>query len=379
MKLIASSIKSKVEFKFTRQLKDNFDTLIKAYEARNAGSDKEKEENEKHIQEIISQTAKYCEDNTKSISIVKGYDFLDRSLEILSQRLDSAFYELDDISNEFQNYFRTLTFDPARLSAVQERQTLLFNLKKKYATSTSSPISEVISYLSDAQEKLSKLDGNEENQEHLREEIAAVEKKVLESAKEISLARKDAAAKMSAEVVKILSKLGMANTRFLVSVKESKKIGAFGNDDVEFLISANPGQPLQPLAKIASGGELSRVMLSLKTILASSDIVGTMIFDEIDTGIGGEVAVSIGSHLKRIAKTRQVLCITHLASIAVYADNQIKIKKAVLGGSTTTTAQAICGEKRVEEIARMLSGDAQETQSLEHARAMLEKFSGGKK
>ena len=124
-----------------------------------------------------------------------------------------------------------------------------------------------------------------------------------------------------------------------------------------------------------SGGELSRVMLSLKTILAASDSVGTMIFDEIDTGIGGEVAVSIGSHLKKLAEGRQVLCITHLASIAVYADNQIKISKGVFDGVTKTSAVEIEGEKRVSEIARMLSGDADSAESLEHARSMLEKFS----
>ena len=151
--------------------------------------------------------------------------------------------------------------------------------------------------------------------------------------------------------------------------------GPYGMDNVEFLISANPGQPLAPLAKIASGGELSRVMLSLKTILAQSDSVGTMIFDEIDTGIGGEIAVSIGSHLKKLAKDRQVLCITHLASIAVYADNQLKIEKSVSNGSTHTQVYPVDGEARVSEIARMLSGDAASSESLEHARSLLAKYS----
>ena len=205
--------------------------------------------------------------------------------------------------------------------------------------------------------------------------------KILSEAREISSKRKEAASKMSSEVVSVLSKLGMAATRFTVKISEKdgsdgiQKIGPYGCDDIEFLISANPGQPLQPLAKIASGGELSRVMLSLKTILASSDPVGTMIFDEIDTGIGGEVAVSIGSHLKNLAEKRQVLCITHLASIAVYADNQLKIQKAVTEGTTQTKVFPITGEERVQEIARMLSGDAVSPASLDHARAMLAKIS----
>ena len=148
-------------------------------------------------------------------------------------------------------------------------------------------------------------------------------------------------------------------------------------DDIEFLICANPGAPMMPLAKIAAGGELSRVMLALKTIFASVDPVATLVFDEIDTGIGGEVAVAVGSHMKELAKNRQILCITHLASIAVYADNQIKIQKNIIGGLMKTNAGAVSGEARVQEIARMLSGDSNSEESLDHARSMLKKFSDG--
>ena len=175
----------------------------------------------------------------------------------------------------------------------------------------------------------------------------------------------------------------MQGTHFGVSIQEKdgtdavQKCGPYGKDNIEFLISANPGTPLLPLAKIASGGELSRVMLALKTIFAQNDNVETLIFDEIDTGIGGEVAVAVGSHLKNLAKNRQIFCITHLASIAVYADNQIKIEKAVAGGITSSNVHVVKGEERVAEIARMLSGDAGTAQSLDHARAMLQKFSGG--
>ncbi len=307
----------------------------------------------------------------------------DGALDSLSQRLENAFYEISDIANEFQDYARSLVFDPARLEEVQNRQTEIYNLKKKYASSPASSVSEVLDYLADAEKKLSELDGYDENRSNLLEEISALEKKVYSEARAISAERKVAAKKMSSEVSAVLSKLGMSSTRFEVSVREkegtddTQRVGAYGIDDVEFLISANAGQPLQMLSKIASGGELSRVMLSLKTILASSDSVGTMIFDEVDSGIGGEVAVSVGAHLKALAKTRQVLCITHLASIAVYADNQIKIKKDVFDNSTRTSAVEITGEERVSEIARMLSGDAQTAESLEHARAMLEKFSLG--
>lgn len=310
---------------------------------------------------------------------------LDKSLEKLDQRLESAFYEINDISDEFKKYSSNLVFDPERLAQVQERQTLIYNLKKKYASSVNAPVSEVIEYAEKAQKKLEQLDTAVESKDALVLEIKSLEKQVYVEAKAISSERKRAAEKMSEGVLSVLSSLGMSGTRFAVSIAEKAEsssesgvlqmCGPYGMDNVEFLISANPGQPLAPLAKIASGGELSRVMLSLKTILAQSDSVGTMIFDEIDTGIGGEIAVSIGSHLKKLAKDRQVLCITHLASIAVYADNQLKIEKSVSNGSTHTQVYPVDGEARVSEIARMLSGDAASSESLEHARSLLAKYS----
>ena len=320
-------------------------------------------------------------------SVADSASSSDKSLQKLTERLDSAFYELSDIAEEYKSYASSLVFDPERLAQVQERQTLIYNLKKKYASSVSAPLAEVISYCEKAQKRLEELDGSSNKKENLEKEIAELGKKVYIEAKAISQARKTAALKMADGVVSVLSSLGMKGTRFSVNVAEktgndvTQKCGPYGIDDIEFLISANPGQPLQPLAKIASGGELSRVMLSLKTILCQSDesgasTVGTMIFDEIDTGIGGEVAVSIGSHLKKLAKNRQVLCITHLASIAVYADNQIKIEKGVKDGATQTHVREITGDERVSEIARMLSGDAASSESLEHARSMLSKFGG---
>lgn len=305
---------------------------------------------------------------------------LDKSLESLDQRLESAFYELSDIASEYKNYERGLVFDPDRLAQVQERQTLIYNLKKKYASSVNAPVEEVISYAESAQTQLDTIEGGAAGKEALQAAITALEKQVYTEAKAISAERKAAAQKMAQGVEGVLAQLGMKGTRFSVSIIEKngteleQKCGPYGIDNIEFLISANPGSPLHGLAKIASGGELSRVMLALKTILAESDSVQTLIFDEIDTGIGGEVAVSVGSHLKSLAKNRQVLCITHLASIAVYADNQVKIEKGVNAGATQTRVFPITDEQRVAEIARMLSGDPTSAESLEHARAMLQRF-----
>ncbi len=305
---------------------------------------------------------------------------LDKTITALDTRLENAFYELSDIAEEFNSYSQKLVYDPARLAEVQERLSLIYDLKKKYASSQSAPLSEIFDYLEKAQTMLEQLGSGAQNKEALAEEIAELEKRVYIAAKKISEKRQNTGSILSNEVSNILKTLGMGNARFSVNITEKagsnveQRCGPFGMDNIEFLISANAGSPLLPLARIASGGELSRVMLALKTIFARIDTVPTLVFDEIDTGIGGEVAVAVGSHLKKLAASRQIFCITHLASIAVYADNQIKIEKGIEEGKTSSHVREVRGEERAAEIARMLSGDSDSEQSLEHARSMLEKF-----
>ena len=312
-----------------------------------------------------------------------GITDFDKEVRALDERLESSFYELSDIAAEYSSYQSKLVFDPARLAQVQERLSLIYNLKKKYASSVNAPLSEVFDYCAQAQQFIDENAEGAGAKDKLTAQIKELEKEILLRADSITKKRKACADQLSLEVDQILSKLGMKGTHFGVSLVEkegsdvAQKCGPYGKDNIEFLISANPGNPLLPLAKIASGGELSRVMLALKTIFAQNDSVETLIFDEIDTGIGGEVAVAVGSHMKNLAKNRQIFCITHLASIAVYADNQIKIEKAVSGGITSSNVHIVQGEERVAEIARMLSGDADTEQSLDHARAMLQKYSGG--
>lgn len=313
----------------------------------------------------------------------QNISILDKTLSSLDTRIESAFYELNDISEEFASYANKLVYDPSHLQEVQDRLSLIYSLKKKYASSQSAPLKEVFDYYENAQKSLEQLGAGSENREELMKSVSELEKKVYLAGKNLSEKRRATGDKLASEVESLLKNLGMNGTRFAVSITAKpgdqieQKCGPYGFDNIEFLISANPGSPLLSLAKIASGGEISRVMLALKTIFAQNDPVQTLVFDEIDTGIGGEVAVAVGSHMKALAKNRQIFCITHLASIAVYADNQIKIEKGVAEGKTVSNVHPIQGEERVSEIARMLSGDADSAASIEHARAMLEKYSGG--
>ena len=308
---------------------------------------------------------------------------LDKSVAKLNERVESSFYELSDLANEFSSYKSGLVFDPARMHDVEERLSLIYGLKKKYASSVNASISEVFSYYDKAKLFIEENSEGNSKEDVLKREIKALEKEVLEKAEFLSNRRKKTAQVLNCEVDDILSRLGMGGTRFTINItgKSGTELhqvcGPYGKDNVEFLISSNPGNPPMPLARIASGGELSRVMLALKTIFAQTDSVETLIFDEIDTGIGGEVAVAVGAHMKKLAQNRQIFCITHLASIAVYADNQIKIEKSVSGDVTSSNVICVEGEDRVIEIARMLSGDANTEQSLQHARTLLEKYSGG--
>ena len=363
------------------KLKKNEDILLEEEEARLSSFEKIYSDVES-IEEALSKNENSIINILKKIRRDSSHVVeFDKSLSSLNERLESSFYELSDISDEFSAYKNNLIFDPSRLQEIQERLSLIYNLKKKYCSSPNAVLDELFKFYEEAKQFVEENSEVNSKKEQLSKEIKNLEKEVLLKAENLSKKRKSASVLLQKEVDEILAKLGMNGTKFGVSITEKpateveQKCGPYGKDDIEFLISANPGNPMLPLAKIASGGELSRVMLALKTIFAKVDNVETLIFDEIDTGIGGEVAVAVGAHLKNLAKTRQIFCITHLASIAVYADNQIKIEKTVSGEITSSNVYNVTGDARVAEIARMLSGDSKTEQSLEHARSMLEKYS----
>ncbi|HPL91414.1 MAG TPA: DNA repair protein RecN [Treponemataceae bacterium] len=301
---------------------------------------------------------------------------IDPSLSPLLSRLESAYYELDDIADSLRQYHAGLAFDPSRLEFIQERLSVIYKLKKKYGAT----VPDVITYVESAETQLVQLESWESNRKQVEQEIADLERTVYRAGTLLSEKRRQASEALEKQVEEILGSLGMVSTRFRVQITlregtdTMQKSGPYGFDTIEFMISPNAGEPLRPLVKIASGGELSRVMLALKTVLSAADEAGTLIFDEIDTGIGGEVALSVGAHLKALSAEKQIICITHLASIAVRADNQIKIEKTVQSGKTVTRAFPVSGTGRVEEIARMLAGDGMSAASVQHAEELLSRY-----
>ncbi len=300
---------------------------------------------------------------------------IDDRLADAGRRLEDLFFELEDVSEIVRDHRSSIQFSPERLEQVESRLALIHRLEKKYG----STVGEVLAYCEEAKAQVEGFETWEEDKEKLRSEVRQREQELLKHAGQLSAARKQAAERLSARVLESVVVLGMPRTRFVVAVEQRRgangraSCGPHGIDSVEFRISPNAGEPLRPLAAIASGGELSRVMLAVKSALAEDDQIGCMVFDEVDAGIGGEVALAVGEHLHGLARTRQILCITHLASIASRADNHIQVQKKEKGGRTLTDATPVSGEARVDEIARMLAGDRTGAASRSHAEGLLRK------
>ena len=305
---------------------------------------------------------------------------LDGSLSELNARFESTLYELEDIAYQIRDYRDKIEFNPHRLSEVEERLDLIHRLKRKYGDS----ISDILAYQAQASQKLEDLQFGSERIEELKDQIHRVTQGAQKLAVELSKKRRETATQLESLIERELQTLGMEKAVFqiLVSPIESAngpleiegkryELRTDGMDEIEFFISPNVGSEPKPLAKIASGGEISRVMLALKTVLAQIDLIPTMIFDEIDAGIGGRTADIVGQKLKELSRYRQVFCITHLPQIARFADQHFRVEKSVEGNRTTITAKLLTPEERVEEVARMHGGEATVT-TLAHARELLE-------
>jgi len=290
-----------------------------------------------------------------------------RSVEDALPLLEEAVYFLRD-------YKDSLNFNPGQFEEIQERLELIKNLKRKYG----SNIQEILDYKEKAVRELDGLQHSEEKLEALKTELKGLTKTLREKAQLLSKNRKKISKKIEQQVMAELSRLSMPDTKFSIHITQETgddavdgfKANSRGIDKVEYLISPNIGEELKPLSKIASGGELSRVMLALKEILAKGDKIPVLIFDEIDAGIGGRAAETVGRKLKGLSSRHQVICVTHLPQIASYADTHLKIEKKIKGKRTTVEIGKIEGDERAAEVARMLSGDSS-TVSMKHAKEML--------
>ncbi|MDR2759983.1 MAG: DNA repair protein RecN [Spirochaetaceae bacterium] len=318
-------------------------------------------------------------------SALEGAAAIDGELGALHKRLEDLYYEAEDLSEELRSYRNGLRYDPERLEEVEERLALLYRLKKKYVSHNApggiTDEEALLGYQGEAEKEIETLCRAEENREKLKAEISALERDIALRAASLSGKRKAGALKLGEKITGILTSLGMPQARFSAAILSkgpqgsgNLTCGPWGAEDVEFLISANAGEPLKELSRIASGGELSRVMLAIKTVLADADTMETLVFDEIDAGIGGEVALSVGEYLVKIGKLKQIFCITHLASIAVRADNHLRVEKRNEAGRTVTTVSVLNSRERREEIARMLAGDAAAQAALAHADELLAKY-----
>jgi DNA repair protein RecN (Recombination protein N) len=292
---------------------------------------------------------------------------LDSSLGILQEQLDAATYAIDELRRELERYDAGISADPERLREVEQRRDLIFRLARKYGPT----IEQVLTTGADAHAELTLVDTAHLDLAELRGREQEVERDLTTAAAALSARRQESAKRLAAAVDAQLPGLGMADGRFSVQLVRREAITADGAEDVTFQVALNVGHDARPLARVASGGELSRVMLALTTILARLGSVPTLVFDEVDSGIGGRVALQVGDTLRGVASEHQVLAITHLPQIASRAHHHIVVEKGAHEGTTTADVRVVTDDERVAELARMLGGDAERDVSRAHARELL--------
>ncbi len=304
-----------------------------------------------------------------TIKNIKEIKKIDPDLKVSEQGLDSMFFSLEDIAFTLRDYVKDISFEPDRLEEIEDRLEYLGRLKRKYGKT----LEEVLETKKGVEEELKHISSLEEDIKMISTQIFSKETFLLEKGKVLSQRRHEVAEVLKEALENEIHALGMANTRFEVSFDKTveDKIGSKGIDIVEFYLSTNVGEELKPLNRIASGGELSRIVLAMKKVLAGTGAVDTIIFDEVDSGIGGAMAGIVGRKLQEVSKRHQVICITHLPQIACFGDSHFLVSKRVSGERTNTQISVLSESDRLDEITRMLSGLKMTEKTREHAREML--------
>lgn len=306
---------------------------------------------------------------------VNGIAEFDDEYDSLSKALNDAYYALQDVANEAGQQLDLLEFDGDRLEQIDQRLTVIGDLEHKYGDS----VTKVLAYYQKIKQELDSMEDAADSNSDLEERLKNAAAELQTVGEQLSQIRQAAAHELAKRVHQQLKELYMAKAEFAVhfATPTGTNFTPTGLDDVEFYIRTNPGETMGPLAKIASGGELSRVMLALKTIFAQNEGVTSIIFDEVDTGVSGRVAQAIADKIRLIAGHSQVLCITHLPQVAAVAQHHFLIKKAVHDERTTTTVTALNNDQRVNELARMLSGETVTKLTKEHAQELLQMAHAG--
>ncbi len=314
-----------------------------------------------NIMELISETISALDGSGDGIGALDGLQIAIENCsrlaeyfpqyEGLSDKLKEMYYEFEEFANDVKENADELDFDPALQNRTERRLDTIFRLKRKYGGS----VEEMFKYYKKATEELENIEFSDERLDKLEKEHERVLNETMKLSETLTKKRSEAALAFEKAVSAELEYLNMPNVRFKVNFEETK-LGYSGKDNLEFYIATNPGEPLKPLAKIASGGELSRIMLSIKNVLADKDNIDTLIFDEVDTGISGSAAQKVGQKLKQVSKGRQIICVTHLAQVAAYADNHLLISKKTENGKAFTSVESLDKDGRVNELARIMGG-----------------------
>ena len=318
-----------------------------------------------NIQSLISE----C------IHAMSGISDIDETTKSLYDEINEIDSLVSDFSREMSSYVEDMSFDDINFKELEDRVNVINHLKSKYG----NDIEMILKYADSKEAEIEKMGDIEGYIKDLESKLETSKKDLEATAKALSKIRKKAAVKMGEEIKQALIELNFLQVAFEIAVNESEDISASGIDDVEFMISTNPGVTLSPVSQVASGGELSRIMLAIKTVLADADSIPTLIFDEIDTGVSGRTAQMVAEKLNEISLKHQIICITHLPQIAAMADTHFKIEKSLDEGSTKTTIDRLYDDEAVDELARLLGGAEITDTVRDNAKEMKDLAAGKKK
>lgn len=360
------------------QVKEISDANLKPNEEDELTSERDRLEHFQQINNALQQAVTTFNEGENPVldqiatvmDAINGIADFDDAYDQLSKSLNDAYYALQDVANEAGQQLDLLEFDDGRLAEIDQRLTTIGDLEHKYG----DQVKDVLNYYAKIKKELDEMESTADSNSNLEERLKAAEEELRKIGKQLSQVRQKAAHELAKRVHQQLQELYMSKADFEVHFANhgTDQFTPTGIDEVEFYIRTNPGETMGPLAKIASGGELSRVMLALKTIFAQNEGVTSIIFDEVDTGVSGRVAQAIADKIKLIAAHSQVLCITHLPQVAAVAQHHFLIKKGVHDNRTTTRVTALSADQRVDELARMLSGEKITQLTREHAQELLE-------